>query len=108
MPDPTLASALLALREHLGFFHAVNIVIEAVEQAGDIAAVVRELEQERDLLALAPRSWAPDPSRAPRAGDSLLRPPTGEATGRFLLAPSPVYRPTPFPDQRGRPLIRER
>jgi hypothetical protein len=55
-----------------------------------------------------PRVWTPDLSRDPRAGDSLLRPPTGDSTGRSLLAPPPVYRPTPYPDQRGRPLMRER
>ena len=48
----TLAAALLALREHLGLLRAVEIVVEAVEQAGDVAAMVRQLEEERTLLDL--------------------------------------------------------
>ena len=55
-----------------------------------------------------PRIWTPEPYRDPRAGDSLLRSPLGVSTGRSLLAPPPIYRPMPFPDQRGRPLNRER
>lgn len=52
--------------------------------------------------------WTPPTYRDSQAGDSLLRSPDGDSTGRSLLAPPPIYRPVPYPDQRGRPLMRER
>lgn len=61
-----------------------------------------------DEPAPMPRVWTPPVYRDPAPGDNLLRSPTGDSTGRNLLAPDPIYRPMPFPDQRGRPLIRER
>lgn len=52
MPDATLADAVILLRQYQERMAAEMIVMEAVEAAGDIAALVHELEQERDLLEI--------------------------------------------------------
>lgn len=48
----TRAEAVLLAREHLAMFRAWEIIADAVEAAGDVAGVVRRLEEERALLEL--------------------------------------------------------
>lgn len=52
MGEPTLAQALVLAKEHLALLRALDVIADAVEQAGGIASVVHELEQERDLLEI--------------------------------------------------------
>ena len=48
----TLAAALVVVREHLEFIRAQAIIADAIEEAGDVAALVRQLEEEAELLRL--------------------------------------------------------
>lgn len=75
MPDPTLAQALVALREQVAMHQAVwRIVQDAEEAGGDLAVLVCGLEQEAELLRMeietlkreradAARQTAGDPAR---------------------------------------------
>lgn len=55
-----------------------------------------------------PPTYQPRPWREPQAGDSLLRPPTGDSRGRPLLGDEPRWQPVPGRSDRGRPLHEER
>jgi len=50
MSARTLAQAIGMLEEHVALARALGVVVDAIDQAGSIAAMVRELEQERDGL----------------------------------------------------------